>query len=137
MQGSQVDSEISKVVVDCRGMENDILPQCICYDPNILRRCHNCGLKGRLTFLCLFRLGDPGSPHWLRAILVTSPLFRLRAVFKAIEVFMRRGNSAVGLPAPLVRSIAVSIKMASEMAPVASMLPHCLPVFPLICDCPI
>src|SRR5712671_4855953 len=137
MQGSQVDLEIREVVIDGRGMENDILARCIRYDPDISRRCHNCGLKGRLAFLCLFRLGDPGSPHWLRAILVTSPLFQVRTVFKAIEVIMRRGNLAVGLPAPLVRSITVSIKMANEMAPVALTPPHCLPVLPLVCDCPI
>src|SRR5882757_2130398 len=103
MQGSQVDSEVSKVVINGRGVENDVLPWCIRYDLDILRRCHNRGLKGGLAFLCLFRLGDPGSPHWPCTIFVTSPLLRVGTVFKAIEVVMRRGNLAVGLPAPLVR----------------------------------
>src|SRR5712671_3935398 len=137
MQGSQVDSEICKVVVNGRGMENDLLPRCIRYDPDILGRCHNRGLKGRLAFLCLFGLGDPGSPHWLHAIFVPSPLLRVRAIFKTIEVVVRRGDSAIGFSASLVGSVAVSIEMSNKMAPIASTLSHCLPVPSRICDCPI
>src|SRR5712675_2313596 len=137
MQGSQVDSEVYKVVVNGRGMENDLLPRCIRYDPGISGRCHNCGLKGGPAFLRLFGLGDPGSPHWPRTILVSSPLLRVRTIFKTIEVVVRRGDSAIGLSAPLVRSVAVSIEMTNEMAPIVSTLFHCLPVLSRICDRPI
>src|SRR5712671_1347704 len=137
MQGSQVDLEVHKVVVNGRGMENDLLPRCIRYDPDILGRCHNRGLKGGLAFLRLFGLGDPGSPHWLHAILVPSPLLRIRTIFKTIEVVVRGRDSTIGFSAPLMRSVTVSIEMTNKMAPIALTLSHCLPVLSRICDRPI
>ena len=103
-------------------MEDEVLSRCVRYDPGTLWGCHNRGLKGGLAFLCLFRLGDPGSPHWFHAIAVSSPLLRIGAIFKGIEVGVSRGDLASDGSASLMWSIAVSIKMSREVTPMAHVL---------------
>src|SRR5712672_2840331 len=103
-------------------MEDDVLSRCVCYDLGILWGCHNRGLKGRLAFLRLFRLGDPSSPHWLRAIAVSSPLLRGRTIFKGIKEGMSRGNPTSNGPTSLMWGVTISIEMSTEVTPITHAL---------------
>src|SRR5712671_6685513 len=108
-------------------MEDDVLSRYVHCDPGTLWGCHNRGLKGGLTFLCLFRLGDPGSPHWLCAIAISSPLLRVWTILKGVKVGMTGGDLASDGSTSLVWGITVSIKMPREVTPIAHALCLYLP----------
>jgi len=46
MQGSEVDSEITEVIIDGVGMKDDVLPWCVRHNPDISWRHHNHRLEG-------------------------------------------------------------------------------------------